>query len=108
MSEKGDPSAGATDAQPALEDADSCSNELMAQETLFPRKFDLGPRWSSEEIQIFFESKSDVSGGITCGVGFQTHGRDWDSIVAEFHRQGFTHRTKQHAKSLYLKVGPQI
>jgi len=31
----------------------------MAQETIAPRKMELGPRWSSEEINIFFESKQN-------------------------------------------------
>ncbi|CDW86505.1 protein always early 2-like [Stylonychia lemnae] len=53
-------------------------------------KNDLGPRWSSEEIQLFFET-------------FKRSGKDWQNILNEFHMQGFTHRTRDQIKSLYSK-----
>lgn len=37
-------------------------------------------------------------------VVFKACGKDWESILSELHMQGFTHRTKEHIKSLYSKV----
>lgn len=70
-------------------------------DTQQPTKFDLGPRWSSEEIHVFFESKILLSYN---GLVFKKCGKDWQAIVDELHLQGFTHRTKEHIKSLYFKV----
>lgn len=37
-------------------------------------------------------------------IVYKQCGTDWQAIVDELHAQGFTHRTKEHIKSLYYKV----
>ena len=38
-------------------------------------------------------------------LAFKRNGKDWETILEELHGQGFTHRTIEHIKSLYYKVG---
>ena len=93
----------------------------MSNENDAPQKLDLGPRWSSEEIHIFFESKSNEGINneknrhlcyikhqslilLTSSIAFKEVGLDWDRIMQELHDQEFTHRTIEHIKSLYFKV----
>jgi hypothetical protein len=37
-------------------------------------------------------------------LAYKKSGKDWQNILNEFHMQGFTHRTREHIKSLYSKV----
>ena len=37
-------------------------------------------------------------------IAYKKDGKDWDIIMDELHKEGFTHRTKEQIKSLYYKV----
>ncbi len=52
----------------------------MSDTALKEDPIDLGPRWSSEEIHLFFDSKIsyDFTGWLThCIVAFKKKGKDW-------------------------------
>ena len=37
-------------------------------------------------------------------IAYKAIEKDWETILYDLHDQGFTHRTINHIKSLYLKV----